>query len=380
MTLDWDPEIDSPATIAIVGGGPIGVESALYARFLGYDVLLCDNKRIGDSLLAWGDRPMPCAWSEATTSLGLAALEAQGTPAKFPDTEFPPCRQYVENYLLPVARTDLIYDSVVINAPVRSISRISTGNNLPTDLALRAEQEFRLLVESQNERGQFSQLADIVLDCTGNSFGVRGLATGGGLAIGEREFCHWIHYGKLNLSRPTVAELLKQHCVIFGDSAAACANVLEMSNCLAAGRITWVLPKYLSEHRFAPDSLNANLSTSEIDQLQQILKGNNSEIAVLQAWGLEKVHFESAAGWNLTLQTSEEETLELGADQLIVAVEQNPDWRFAAPLQLNKTIPENAPSFFTPEPHYYVLGSKSGANSLPSGIIQIRELFSIVGG
>ncbi|MEC9117285.1 MAG: FAD-dependent oxidoreductase, partial [Planctomycetota bacterium] len=30
--------IDTPATIAILGAGPIGLEAALYARFLGYEV------------------------------------------------------------------------------------------------------------------------------------------------------------------------------------------------------------------------------------------------------------------------------------------------------------------------------------------------------
>ena len=32
--------LDTPATIAITGNGPIGLEAALYARFLGYQVIL----------------------------------------------------------------------------------------------------------------------------------------------------------------------------------------------------------------------------------------------------------------------------------------------------------------------------------------------------
>ena len=30
--------LDTPASIAVLGAGPIGLEAALYARFLGYDV------------------------------------------------------------------------------------------------------------------------------------------------------------------------------------------------------------------------------------------------------------------------------------------------------------------------------------------------------
>ncbi len=28
---NWDPEVESPATIAVIGGGPTGIEAALYA-------------------------------------------------------------------------------------------------------------------------------------------------------------------------------------------------------------------------------------------------------------------------------------------------------------------------------------------------------------
>ena len=44
--IDWDPEIDSPAAVVVVGAGPIGIETALYARFLGYDVQLIDHGKV----------------------------------------------------------------------------------------------------------------------------------------------------------------------------------------------------------------------------------------------------------------------------------------------------------------------------------------------
>jgi NADPH-dependent 2,4-dienoyl-CoA reductase/sulfur reductase-like enzyme len=48
---DWDPEIDAPAVVAILGAGPIGIEAALYARFLGYDVLLFDQGKVAGNVL-----------------------------------------------------------------------------------------------------------------------------------------------------------------------------------------------------------------------------------------------------------------------------------------------------------------------------------------
>ena len=40
--------IDTPARIAVLGAGPIGLEAALYARFLGYDVDVYERGKVAD--------------------------------------------------------------------------------------------------------------------------------------------------------------------------------------------------------------------------------------------------------------------------------------------------------------------------------------------
>ncbi len=42
--------VDTPATIAVIGAGPIGLEAALYARFLGYDVRIYERDAVARSL------------------------------------------------------------------------------------------------------------------------------------------------------------------------------------------------------------------------------------------------------------------------------------------------------------------------------------------
>ncbi|MFN5103922.1 MAG: hypothetical protein ACK5GJ_14110, partial [Planctomycetota bacterium] len=51
--LPWDPEMESPATIAILGAGPMGIEAALYARFLGYHVSIFETRRVAHRMLDW---------------------------------------------------------------------------------------------------------------------------------------------------------------------------------------------------------------------------------------------------------------------------------------------------------------------------------------
>ena len=76
-SLAWDPEMESPATIAILGAGPLGVEAALYARFLGYHVSIFESRRVAHRMLDWNLRPLEEPAGKITTSLGLSALQAQ---------------------------------------------------------------------------------------------------------------------------------------------------------------------------------------------------------------------------------------------------------------------------------------------------------------
>ena len=111
--IDWDPEIDAPAVVAIIGAGPIGIEAALYARFLGYDVLLIDHGKVAGNVLKWGHLKMFTPFHRNSTSLGLAALRAQEPDYKPPAADaYLTGREYAQEYLVPLAKTDLIYDGV----------------------------------------------------------------------------------------------------------------------------------------------------------------------------------------------------------------------------------------------------------------------------
>ena len=69
--------IETPARIAILGAGPIGLEAALYARYLGYDVDIYERGRVAENILRWGHVRMftPFGWNRSL--LGLAAIKAQ---------------------------------------------------------------------------------------------------------------------------------------------------------------------------------------------------------------------------------------------------------------------------------------------------------------
>ncbi len=187
----WDAEIDTPATVAVIGGGAIGVEAALYARFLGYYVLLIEAAKMSQSWRSGAHLPMLTTFGESASRLGIAALEAHRPDTRLPDLNATMTGlEFAENYLVPLARTDLLYESVQVHSRVMSVSRLETRRESASDIQDRADIEYRLAIHSK-KRGWYSERADIVLDCSGVGV-ARGLGPGGGMAMGEIEQAYLI--------------------------------------------------------------------------------------------------------------------------------------------------------------------------------------------
>lgn len=377
MELAWDPEIDTPATIAVIGGGSIGVEAALYARFLGYTVMLFDAHKVGHQQLAWGDHLMSEPWSQVTTSLGLAAIEAQGTASTYPaDDTYCSYREYVEKYLLPVARTDLLYDGVQINSPVVSVSRTGCSHDSPALISRRAEQEFRLLVDS-SQRGEYSQLVDIVLDCSGLA-PRRGLASGSGLAVGETALRAKMLAGKVDVLGKHRARFAGMHTLLFGRDLSACANAVDLARLateVEGTRLTWVLPKLIGTKE--PLDQLADGHSELAGATKRLIDNQHPALVSLPAWGIESLQHET--DWIVRLQTGEDETLDIRGDNFINCHSLTRDWSFCDSLELATVSSAKCTS---PEPHYYLLGDKllDGACKISEGLAHIRRAFALIGG
>ena len=91
--------VDTPARIAVLGAGPIGLEAALYARFLGYDVNIYERGNVADNILRWGHVRMFSPFGMNRSTLGLAALRAQDESYQPPgDEEFLTGLEYLDRY------------------------------------------------------------------------------------------------------------------------------------------------------------------------------------------------------------------------------------------------------------------------------------------
>lgn len=404
MKLDWDPEIDTPATVAVIGGGPVGVEAALYARFLGYFVILFDARRVGSRLVRWGELPMKIPFGEATSTLGLAALEAQGVTQDLPDANaIVTYREYIEKYVTPIAKSDLLEECIHINSPAISVSRAHYQKFQPASIEDRSEDEFRLLLNGK-VRGEFTQLADIVLDCSGAGRIPAGIGPGGGMAIGQAALSEHFEVGPRDLSDKDHDRFVGKHTVLFGSGPVACRNAAQFTALARdnpSTKLTWVIPKDVMHQEWLAET--AKVSSDLAIESSRILSGDCDGAVHIDAWGAESIARDNSGKWHIKLLVTEEDTADLEADVILVT-ELHDSWRFADGLGISlcphrrlttsgaqwlasQTTDELAitqESFITSEPHYYVLGRKSVGGdsrfSLAHARQQIQQVFGLIGG
>jgi hypothetical protein len=168
---DSSATLDPPGTIAVIGGGVLGVEAALYGRFLGYSVTLIEAKTIGSSAEHLRDNPLPVLPDRCLSPLAISALSTQvheSGPQTLPTT----VGQWIDDGLVALTLTDLLRGRVMTGTQVISIQRVPVeleddeleDDDDETDLP---PDDFRLQLKSND--GQTSTLdVEALILATGN--------------------------------------------------------------------------------------------------------------------------------------------------------------------------------------------------------------------
>ena len=121
--IDDELTLDPPGRIAVIGAGPMGLECALYARFLGYDVVVIEANAIGGSLNPVAEQPLPMMPDRCLSPLALSAIDAQleiATPRALPLT----VDEWIRDGLALIARSDLLADRLLVPVRCESIQLV----------------------------------------------------------------------------------------------------------------------------------------------------------------------------------------------------------------------------------------------------------------
>lgn len=156
--------VDTPATIAVIGAGPIGLEAALYARFLGYDVQVYERGRVAEQLLRWGDARFETPWKLIASPLGLGALRTQDPNWQSPaDDDLLTAAELAAVYYQPLADSDLLVDRIHTETEVVGVERppLAEGEIIEEDDVLGFKLKLR------DASGEREVEADVVIDASG---------------------------------------------------------------------------------------------------------------------------------------------------------------------------------------------------------------------
>ncbi len=411
--------IDTPARIAIIGAGPVGLEAALYARFLGYDVDIYERGQVCQSLIARAHVRLFAPFDVVRSPLAMRALQAQDDQWLSPaDEAVLSGREWIERYYRPIAESDLLADCLHLQTEVLSVGRQeSLKHELPAD-DLRADSDFRLLVRTLREPGELPfaterlVTADAVLDCSGVWDRHHWIGRGGVPAVGELALADRSDHGRIEYGLPDLLGAARDHyahghtlVVGAGHSAASCVIALTtIARESPYTQVTWLTRSTTPPRDRHPIIRIEADPYSERDHLaaeanRLATAGAGDRLTHLPGTHVEQIHWQAATN-KFEVVTSGQHSESFEFDRIIGCVGHRPNWQLVDELQIVRHFATDAPTAVSeqlqaaheirnPEPDYYVLGAKSFGRSskvagvknfgMADGLDQIRQVFAIIG-
>jgi thioredoxin reductase len=401
------PRTDPPR-LAILGAGPVGLEAALYAAMLKLPFTVYERGNLGDHLRQWGHVRLFSPFGMNCTALGRARLKAEQPNLKLPaDGDVLTGREHRTAYLEPLSRSPLLTDRLRTETTVLHVGRRGMlKGDFPGDVR-RAGQPFRLIV--RGPKGERSEEADVILDCTGTYSRPNGLGDGGLPALGEAKVRSQIAFGLEDILGDKRNHYADRTTLVIGGGYSAATTVGLLATLAEKHPATWAIwlarnPKSQPLRRFANDPLR------ERDQLA--VRANNlatrgdANVEFRPSASVESIEVAGPDGsFRVRGQVAGKPTT-WDVERIIANVGYSPDTDLYRELQIHEcyatlgpmslaaqlkpgsdclTAPSTGPaSLRCPEPNFYILGAKSyGRNSsflMRTGFEQVRDVFTLITG
>lgn len=394
--------------IAILGAGPIGLEAALYAQSLKLPVTVYERSQIGEYLRYWGHVRLFSPFGMNVTPLGRAAILAERPKHTFPeDAECITGWQHRASYLEPLAQCAGLRDCIKTGVEVSAIGRRGLLKEEAVGDPRRGQAPFRILLRGEKSH-EFTEEADIVLDCTG-TYGVhRWMGDGGIPAVGERSIEQQVAYGLEDVLGNRKELYAGRSVLVVGSGYSAATTANSLAALAEERQETWVvwlsrgmstqpLPRIPNDPLRERDRLAVRANTLATRTDANLEFHNQTHIEAIETMGDKGYRVQTrCAGKPRTFEV----------ERIIANVGYGPDNRLyrelqvhecyasLGPMKLAATLQKHAggdclaiPSagvetLRNPEPGFFVLGAKSyGRNSLfllKHGFAQVRDVFALI--
>lgn len=385
--------------ITIIGAGPIGLETALYAKKLGHEISIIEKGDIGNNIKKWGHVTFFSPFYMNSSEIGREISKTD-----IDENEYCNGEKYINNYLRPIAEN--LNKNILLNTEVLKIAKKNILKGEKIGSKDRLKQPFVLYVKDK-EKEYFLE-SDIVIDTSGTydnplNFGI------GGLQIpNQKSFKEKINSYVPNLDGQDKSRYANKKTLLIGTgySAATTANLFKN-----------LIKEHPETHLywFSRNDYEKPYTEIENDSLalrDKLIKDSN-DIALNETNNIQffnNSYIEKIEKYNEQLKVTyyqDEQPKEIIVDEIISNVGYKPDNSIYSELQVHECYASNGPmklaatllssssadclnqtsagadTLKNPEPDFYILGNKSyGRNSnfiLKVGYQQIEDVFKLIG-
>lgn len=432
---DHPVSLEAPASIAIVGAGPLGLEAALYGKFLGYKVTVLERGEVADNVADWQHVTMFTPFSMLHSSLARQAIETQDSAHGFPDNDdLISGATWRDTYLKPLAHSDLLRRSIQTHCEVISIARSRFRKQREIGSTRRLESAFTV-VWRDGEGRETADEFDFVIDASGSYGNVSGLGPGGSRLPGEDHLRSQMTTestlaNRLFLKVPDFSASLdwdQQRVLVLGDGFSAATSIQSLMD-RSPSQLIWLSDRAVGPEGPLPPLPNDPLPAREKLSLQvnglaqqfrrQQLEPERTGVQFVSHSSLVALHWDpSSSEFQATVRTwqdvdwdavdegfeePDDQEVIIPVDRVIANIGYRPDLSITRELQVHLCYATEGPmalakglaagpqdcmatsasgseSIATTEPRFFVIGIKSyGRLShflYRTGLDQVRDVY-----
>jgi len=333
--------------IAIIGGGPIGLEAALRLSLRGLRYTLFERGEPGEHVGQWGHIRMfsPFGWN--VTEAGIAAIRHEDPRHEFPEPgELVTGNDFRDSYLTPLGLTAKISEQTRGGCTIMSIGRSGCLRTDPYNDPRRVDAPFRILY-SEKSVEQVAE-ADIILDCSGTWRHYRFAGDGGIPAMGEIAASKFVIRTPDDVLGAKRSIYAGKSIAVIGGGFSAATTVCALAALAEEESATWViwltrslkstpLPRFPGDPLRERDKLAAKANSLATRGDGNLEHHSQTRIQSIVSHGQDK-------GFQITAKCAGKEMI-WEVDRVVTNVGYRPD-----PLMTAELV--------SGEPNYYILGAK----------------------
>jgi thioredoxin reductase len=211
--------------VAVIGAGPVGLAAAAHLLAKGETPIVFEaGASAGASILKWGHVQIFSPWRYNVDRASAALLEAAGW-VRPPDDTYPTGKEFVEQYLQPLAGLPAMGPHLRLRTRVLAVSRKGLDR---TKTNSRVDAPFVVRVETEGRR-QADLLVRAVIDASGTYESPNPLGGNGLLAIGEASVANRLFYGIPDVLGKDRARFAGQRVLVVGSGHSAFNVLLDLA-------------------------------------------------------------------------------------------------------------------------------------------------------